>query len=90
MRHFSDSFDVNAHIKIINQKLAYYLVPVWFMNVKYKRKEYTIAMNGQTGKLASPDVPFSYKGKLVYWLIFAFFECFSAENQKVVDTNCST
>lgn len=44
------------------------------MNVKYKRKEYTLALNGQTGKLASPDVPFSYNGKLVYGLIFAFFE----------------
>ena len=72
--HFHNSLDVNAYIEIRNQKLTYYLVPVWFMNVKYKRKEYTIAMNGQTGKLASPDVPFSYKGKLVYGLIFAFFE----------------
>lgn len=72
--HFPDSSNVNAHITIRNQKLTYYLVPIWFMNVKYKRKEYTFAMNGQTGKLAAPDVPFSYKGKLVYGLIFAFFE----------------
>ncbi len=74
VEQFPASFDVNAYSKIRNQKLTYYLVPVWFMNVKYKRKEYTLAMNGQTGKLAAPDVPFSYKGKLVYGLIFAFFE----------------
>ena len=72
--HFPNSFDADAYIKIRNKKLTYYLVPVWFMNVKYKRKEYTFAMNGQTGKMASTDVPFSYKGYLIYGLIFAFLE----------------
>ena len=60
--------------KISHQQLNYYLVPVWFMNVDYKGKEYTFAMNGQTGKLASPDVPFNYKSKLFFCLTFAFLE----------------
>ena len=53
---------------ITNKKLFYYLVPIWFLNVSYKGKDYTFAMNGQTGEFASPNVPFNYKEKLDFLL----------------------
>lgn len=56
--------------KISDINMMYYLVPIWFMNVTYKGKDYTFAMNGQTGEFASPDVPFNYKSKLLFWGIF--------------------
>jgi len=34
----------------------YVLLPVWFVNTRYKNKLYTFAMNGQTGKVVG-DVP---------------------------------
>ena len=38
----------------------YILLPVWMVNVKYKNKDYTFAMNGQTGKLVG-NLPVSTK-----------------------------
>lgn len=60
--------------EISKRKLTYYLVPIWFMNVEYKGKEYTFAMNGQTGEFASPDIPFNYKSKLLFWSSFIILE----------------
>ena len=59
---------------IKNKKLFYYLVPIWFLNVSYKGKDYTFAMNGQTGEFASPDVPFNRKDKLHFLLTFFLIE----------------
>lgn len=47
------------HSDFTDKQLLYYLVPVWFMNVKYKGKIYNFAMNGQTGEFAHPDIPFN-------------------------------
>ena len=49
----------------------YILLPVWMLNIKYKDKIYTFAMNGQTGKLIG-DIPVN-KTKAVIWgfIIFA-------------------
>ena len=41
---------------IYNTKKQYVLLPVWMLNVKYKDKIHTIAMNGQTGKMVG-NVP---------------------------------
>ncbi|MDD7516408.1 hypothetical protein [Ruminococcus flavefaciens] len=49
----------DAEIKKIihNRELTYYLVPVWLLNIKYVNRTYTIAMNGQTGKICTDDLP---------------------------------
>lgn len=46
---------------ISDQKLAYYLVPVWIMKVKYKSEEYTFAMNGQTGEFSGGELFLEYR-----------------------------
>ena len=45
-----------------NFKQLYALLPVWFLNVKYKDSSYRIAINGQTGKV-SGSLPV-YKGEI--------------------------
>ncbi|WP_295093007.1 hypothetical protein [Ruminococcus sp.] len=59
---------------ISNKKLYYYLVPIWFLNVSYKGKDYTFAMNGQTGQFASPDVPYNFRNKIDFLLTFFVIE----------------
>lgn len=44
----------------------YVLLPVWMLNVKYKEKIYTLAMNGQTGKFIG-NVPISWKRVFGIW-----------------------
>lgn len=58
--------DVKSHV----QKAEYVLLPVWFLNYHYNGKNYTFAMNGQTGKIVA-DRPIS-KGKTagVFFLTF--------------------
>ncbi|NLG05072.1 MAG: hypothetical protein GX567_14760 [Clostridia bacterium] len=41
-------------------KTKYVLLPVWMLNSTYKEKQYTFAMNGQTGKLIG-NLPISIK-----------------------------
>lgn len=40
----------NSSVKFDNGKIRYALLPVWWLNIKYKDKMYKFAMNGQTGK----------------------------------------
>lgn len=55
----------------IKDSSKYVLLPVWMLNVKYKEKIYTLAMNGQTGKFIG-NVPISWKKVIKIWLgIFA-------------------
>lgn len=39
----------NIHVK--EGKITYAMMPVWMLNTKWKDKDYTFAMNGQTGKM---------------------------------------
>ena len=43
----TNSIDLNYRDKEVN----YVLLPVWLLNIKYKDKMYTFAMNGETGKM---------------------------------------
>jgi DNA-directed RNA polymerase subunit RPC12/RpoP len=43
------------------ESVQYVLLPVWMINYRYKGKDYSFAMNGQTGKIVG-DLPVS-KGK---------------------------
>lgn len=53
-----------SKIEIGNGKQEYVMYPVWLLNVNYKGKYYTFAMNGQTGKFVG-DLP-EEKGKLAF------------------------
>lgn len=56
------------------EEMEYALLPVWMVNIKYKDKLYTFAMNGQTGKMIG-DIPYS-KGKACLYAIILFIVIF--------------
>lgn len=45
----------------------YALLPVWMLNIKYKEKIYTFAMNGQTGKMIG-NIPIDVKKAIIWWI----------------------
>ena len=55
-------------INLNNTKKEYVLLPVWMLNVKYKDKIHTIAMNGQTGKMVG-NIPVDYKKAILIWIL---------------------
>ena len=57
----------SEQIRITDSRVRYGLLPVWILSTKYKGKDYTFAMNGQTGKMVG-DLPVD---KTAYWLWFA-------------------
>jgi len=61
--------------EIEEETIDYVLLPVWMVNIKYKDKMYTFAMNGQTGKMIG-DIPYS-KSKLVIFIISLFVIIFA-------------
>ena len=50
----------NSEVNIEKGKIEYALLPVWMMNINYKDKMYTFAMNGQTKKMVG-NVPIEPK-----------------------------
>lgn len=59
---------IKDSINLKNTSHSYVLLPVWMLNVKYKDKIYTFAMNGQTGKLVG-NIPIDKKRATLVWLI---------------------
>lgn len=53
---------------VTTEDIQYVLLPVWMVNVKYKDKFYTFAMNGQTGKMIG-DIPYSKSKAFIFWII---------------------
>ena len=49
-------------------KTEYVLLPVWMVNVKYKEKYYTFAMNAQTGEFIG-DIPIAKEKAILYALL---------------------
>ncbi len=60
----------NKDCNVENEKIDYVLLPVWMVNIKYKDKLHTFAMNGQTGKMIG-DIPYS-KAKAIIYTILIF------------------
>lgn len=58
----------NSNISKEKVKDEYALLPVWLLNVKYKDKIHTFAMNGQTGKLIG-DIPVDPVKAIIWWII---------------------
>lgn len=59
-----NSTDHKANLK----KCEYVLLPVWLLNINYKDKIYTFAMNGQTGKMIG-NIPTDSKKVIIYSII---------------------
>lgn len=52
------------NVNLSNISNSYVLLPVWMLNIKFKDKIYTFAMNGQTGKLIG-DIPIDKKKAII-------------------------
>ena len=52
------------------KSIDYALLPVWILNYKYQGKNYTFALNGQTGKIVG-NRPIA-KGNVVKWYGLVF------------------
>lgn len=61
---------IDNSINLNNTKKQYVLLPVWMLNVKYKDKIYTLAMNGQTGKMVG-NIPIDKKKAVLLWILIA-------------------
>ncbi len=48
---YSSVEGVSTYVNYRQQKYIYALLPVWFFNYNYKGKDYSFAMNGQTGTM---------------------------------------
>lgn len=67
---YATSTPTNSNIKISQSAIKYALLPVWILNTKYKDKDYTFSMNGQTGKFVG-NLPMD-KGAFARWFVGIF------------------
>ncbi len=58
----------STNIVISPKQTNYVLLPVWMLNIKYKNKMYTFAMNGQTGKMIG-NIPWSKPKAIILFLV---------------------
>lgn len=66
---------IKDNINLNNKAISYALLPVWLLNIKYKNKIYTFAMNGQTGKIVG-NIPIDIKKAIFIWVtifVIVFF-----------------
>ena len=68
IRGYNTVIPTTNSINLNNTKKQYVLLPVWMLNVKYKDKIHTIAMNGQTGKMVG-NIPVDVKKAIFMWII---------------------
>lgn len=61
-------------IRITTKNIYYIMLPVWLLNIRYKNKNYTFAINGQTGKLVG-NVPIDIL-RTILWSFFVFIILF--------------
>ena len=55
------------NLNIANTGTDYILLPVWMMNIDYKGKKYTFAMNGQTGEIVG-NIPIDKKKTFIIFV----------------------
>lgn len=58
--HYSTVVPEASNIRLRSGKAKYALYPVWILNTTWKGKQYTFAMNGQTGKFVG-NLPIDWK-----------------------------
>lgn len=66
---------VNNGLEVSASHTHYIMLPVWMVNIKYGDKNYTFAMNGQTGKIVG-NIPIGVK-ETVIWSILIFIVLFA-------------
>ena len=57
----------HCDLRVTNGKTRYALYPVWLLNTTWNSKQYTFAMNGQTGKFVG-DLPVDKAAAFRWWL----------------------
>lgn len=65
--HGSRTVESN-NLVVKNNNTDYILLPVWMVNIDYKNKKYTFAMNGQTGEIVG-NIPIDKKKTVIIYLI---------------------
>ena len=64
---YSSVIPTAKNLSIQHSKAKYVLLPVWMMTTKYKDKNYTFAMNGQSGKMTG-EFPICPKKSAAWFL----------------------
>lgn len=59
--------ETDSSINLYNLKISTVLLPVWFLNIKYKKKTYTFVMNGQTSKINN-NTPIDKTRVIFLWI----------------------
>lgn len=67
IKGFNKIKEVDSSINLYNLNFSFVLLPIWFLNIKYKNKTYTFAMNGQTGKI-NDNTPIDKKRIIFLWI----------------------
>lgn len=75
MSDYDEIESIRHSINLNNKDNSYVLLPVWMLNIKYKNKIYTFAMNGQTGKMVG-NIPID-KGKAILIWVMLFLLTFT-------------
>lgn len=57
----------NSNVKVDSGEIDYVLYPVWILHTNWNKKQYTFAMNGQTGKFVG-DLPMD-KNAYIMWIL---------------------
>ena len=65
---------VHNAMAIVPKYCHYIMLPVWMVNIQYKNKNYTFAMNGQTGKIVG-NIPIGVR-ETIMWSIIVFIGFF--------------
>lgn len=66
--HHDNSSVSKNDINLVKKNSSYIMLPVWMVNIKYKDKIYTFAMNGQTGKMVG-NIPIGVKETIIMGLL---------------------
>lgn len=67
IKNYNKISETDSSINIYNYKSSKVLLPVWFLNIIYKDKIYTLTMNGQTGKIVG-DIPKNISKVIFIWI----------------------
>ena len=73
VRHQTSTMTSHS-LDIKNNEVNYILLPVFMVNTKFHDKQYTFAMNGQTGKIVG-DLPISLL-RVILWSLGIYLVCF--------------
>ena len=68
VKSYDNVNEIDNSINLQNTKSSYVLLPIWFLNINYKNKIYTFALNGHTGKIKG-NIPIDIKIVVLTWIL---------------------